>query len=99
MRLKYQGPPFPWDKAHIYDCLTRLRSRIELDEVLAIQPEKESPSGLLRSPNPHAVCDSQEPGSHRPSSPVDGAMQGRGCCQRSLQKGPSGRAACDILGA
>ena len=26
----------------------------------------------------HVVCDSQEPGSHRPSSPVDGAMQGRG---------------------
>jgi hypothetical protein len=66
MVLKYQGPPFPWDQAHIYVCLSGLRSRIELDEVLAIQPEKESPSGLLRSPNPHAVCDSQEPGSHRP---------------------------------
>ena len=47
----------------------------------------------------HVVCDSQEPGSHRPFSPVDGAMQGQGCFQRGLQNGPSGRATCVILGA
>ena len=98
MVLKYQGPPFPWDNAHIYVSVG-LGLGSKLDEVLAVQPEEENPSGLLRCPNPHVVCDSQEPGSHRPSSPVDGAMQGQGGFQRSLQNGPSGRATCDILGA
>ena len=76
--LKYQGPPFPWDNAHIY-VSAGLGLGWKLDEVFGVlQPEEENPSGLLRCPNPHVVCDSQEPGSHRPSSPVDGAMQGRG---------------------
>lgn len=96
--LKYQGPPFPWDNAHIYVSVG-LGLGSKADEVLSLQPEKESPSGLLRCPTPHVVCDSQVPGSHRPFSPVNGAMQGQGCFQRSLQNGPSGRAAGDILGA
>jgi hypothetical protein len=96
--LKYQGPPFPWDNAHIYVSVG-LGLGSKVDEVLSLQPERESPSGLLRCPDPHAVCDFQVPGSHRPSSPVNGAMQGRGRFRGSLQNGPSGRAACDILGA
>lgn len=62
--LKCQGPPFPWDKAHIYVCLTGTRSRIELDELLSHRPERVIPSGLLRGLTPHAGDVSQEPGSH-----------------------------------
>lgn len=59
MVLKYQDPPFHWNQAHTHVCLTEFRSRIGLDEILSLESKRKA----------------QEPGSHRPPSRVDGAMQ------------------------
>jgi hypothetical protein len=76
--------PRSTSQAQNHVCLTKFRSRINLVEILSLEPREESPSGLLRCPTPHAVCGSQEPGSHRPPFPVDGAMQGQNRFRRGL---------------